>query len=828
MVKGSAFHASRNVLLAATMLAPWFATPALAQSAAGPADAADQPATDAQPAGIGDVIVTARKTGERLQDVPLTITALTAETLEKTDTKTIFDLATRTPGLYFGTTGGRNGGNKLQIRNLSTGTSGGSKASVFIDGVFMSGDYSSTALANLERIEVLKGPQSAYFGRSTFVGAVNFVTKDPGDVFAGKIDAITATDGEYDISGYLTTPIVKGVLSNTIAARYFEYGGPDAWVNRDGYHFGDQKTVAVTNKLVFTPTDWLKIRWYGSYVHDRDAIPQTSYAPINTRNSRIVRPDGTVSYYYKGSVNIDHSRANAPNLYQQFIKGYITDPGVTRNQYRSVFSFDADLGGSSLSGFAAYSDEKLANRFDASYLGARAGVIAPNAADVPTAYSFNASNFASFVRTKDQQYELRLTAPQDQRLRYTFGYNYTKIYGSTRALFDPVTPAGLKVNAAPIVVTNNRNTVLTNPSQTHGIFGGLYFDVTDQLTISAELRQQWDKISLTQLPTAFAPTPNPAFLEASFKATLPRLNIQYKVNDDLQFYAIYSVGNNPGGFNANVPTSFPLPTGVDRAFGEEKLYNYEGGLKSTWLDGRLIFNAAVYHMNWKNQQVPQATLTNFPQPGATTVFTTASSRSTVTGFEAELEALPAEGLNLRATASYGKAKYKELCSTNYFALTGIATGFGCRSVAGFQQEGTPALQLSLFADYDFPLTDTVNGYIRADYQHQSKIYLDEWNDAWMGAANLAGLRIGVQTGRITVEGFVRNLLNDDHSARTTRVSFTGVGGTSCAVGAVCPVGSYPTITTPLGTFPAGAAGNQSFADTARRPRQVGVRLGYKF
>ena len=173
--------------------------------------AAAKPAS-IEEASVGDIVVTARKSSERLQDVPLTISALSAATLEKTDTKTIFDLATRTPGLYFGTTGGRNGGNKLQIRNLSTGTSGGSKASVFIDGVFISGDYSSTALANLERIEVLKGPQSAYFGRSTFVGAVNFVTRDPGENFTGKIDAIWAGDGERDVSGFITTPIVSDVL----------------------------------------------------------------------------------------------------------------------------------------------------------------------------------------------------------------------------------------------------------------------------------------------------------------------------------------------------------------------------------------------------------------------------------------------------------------------------------------------------------------------------------------------------------------------------------------------------------------------------------------
>ena len=805
-------------LLAASVLSGFATAPAFAQDTS--STTPDPTSAAVSPAGavaVGDIVVTARKRKESLQKVPLTITALTSEMIAKTDTKTVYDLATRTPGLYYGTSGGRNGGNKLQIRNLSTGTSGGSKASVFIDGVFVAGDYSSTPLNNLERVEVLKGPQSAYFGRSTFVGAVNFVTRDPGDKFEGRIEVVAATQDETDVTAFVTTPIIGSTLSNTISGRIYDYHGPSAWTGPGGYHFGDQSTRAVTDKLVFRPTSDITIRWYNSYVHDRDHLPQTTYAPLSSRNLKVVRPDGTVAYYFAGNVNIDHSATNASTLYHtQVYNGVLNNPGVNRKQFRSVLSADGKILGQTLSAFAAYGNEKLQNNYDSYYLGAQT-VSAPDANGVLQNYSFNQQNYYAFQQTKDKQAELRLSSPSSWRLRYTLGYNFTKISGVTTYDYDPTRADGSHVYATPVRILSNTNTVLGNPSKTNGVFGGLYFDVTPQITVSGELRHQWDQISAVTTVQAYS---------ATFQSTLPRFNIQFQPNNHLNFYAVYSVGNNPGGFNTNVPEA-NLPAGVKVAYGEEKLYNYEGGMKTTWLDGKLTFNIAAYHMDWKNEQVLQSYLTNYPSIGAVSALYSNAAASYVNGFEAELNAQVTRALVLRATASYGKAKYKTYCSSNYYALTGVATGLGCRSVAGKQQEGTPATQISLFADYSHALNETTTGYIRADYQYQSKIFLDEWNSAWIGAANLAGVRIGIQTKHLGFELFVRNLFDDDHSARVTRASFVAVGGSACSVAAsaakTCAAGNYPAVVTAYGTTTAGAAGYQDIADTARRPRQFGLR-----
>ena len=150
---------------------------------------------------IDEIIVTARKREEKLIDVPISITAVTAEQLDRANVDDIADLAQQTPGLSFrqgfGRTGagqGNDGPSRPSIRGMSN-ILGAANASFFVDGIYVSGNINSYQLDNLERIEVIKGPQSALFGRQTFAGAVNYVTRRPGNEMDGKVKL---TYGQYD------------------------------------------------------------------------------------------------------------------------------------------------------------------------------------------------------------------------------------------------------------------------------------------------------------------------------------------------------------------------------------------------------------------------------------------------------------------------------------------------------------------------------------------------------------------------------------------------------------------------------------------------------
>ncbi len=775
-------------------------------SGIGWASGAAAAAADAANSGtLEEVVVTARKQEEKLQDVPLTVSALTAKSIEKLEIKSIFDLATVTPGVYFGTSGGRNGGNKLQIRNFSTGTAGPSKASVFIDGQYSPGDYASIPLANLERIEVLKGPQSAYFGRATFVGAVNFITRDPGNELTGKIDLVQATEGEHDYTGFISAPIIKDVLFEQITFREYSFTGPNKWHTTDGYHLGDQSTKSISSKTVWTPTSDIKIKVYYAHVEDSDHIPPVLYADPNSRVSMpralVSGQPQTFGYYFNGPV---HYNFSAPSW--GLPTTALTNPGIRHEQDRFSVAYEWHVLNHTVSGYVGKTHEAFHEQLDGNfYLSGTSPVVVPNGLGVPTSNNFASSFFNYALGEKDTQAEFRVTSPQDQRIRYTLGYNYSKVDG--HAFLSTL-------GGVPIFFSSGYGGSFLNPATDNSVFGGIYFDVNDHITISGEARYQHEKIETRSYSTALATLGTRLTrFNATYNSFLPRFNIQYKVNPNLQFYALYSVGNNPGGFQPITPAQ-AAANNIPYSYDEEKLKDYEAGVKSTWLDGRLTVNAAVFHMDFKNEQLAQTTPVAGTPTGFASIFLP-GVHSKVDGFEAEANAAVTDDLQLRATVGYGKAKYIAFCSAPYAALTGVQTGLNCRSVHGKQQEGTPALQTSFSGDYTHHVTSDLTLYVRGDWEYQSKVYNEEWDQSWVPAHSTINARVGVQYENWTLEGFVRNATNNDDTTRSTRVTDGRLAASAA---------SYPT----LGGFSQNIAGQQTVAGTAKKPRQYGVRLALQF
>lgn len=244
--------------------------PALAQTA---------PAADSAGEADGDIIiVTARKREENLQDVPLTIAVVGAATIEKANLDNVSDLAMQTPGFSykqgFGRIGGGGGGGGAGVRPSIRGMSsvvGAPNAAFFVDGVFVSDNIASYQLDNLERVEVIKGPQSALFGRQTFSGAINYVTRKPSDEWTGRIRATFAKFENQEISGYVSGPIVRDMLNAEINARFYTFGGD--YRNNDltpGDAIGDQRSFNLGGRLLFKPSDNFEALASVGYSKDRD------------------------------------------------------------------------------------------------------------------------------------------------------------------------------------------------------------------------------------------------------------------------------------------------------------------------------------------------------------------------------------------------------------------------------------------------------------------------------------------------------------------------------------------------------------------------------
>ena len=258
------------------------ANPAFAQGAPVKADADPQSATTADTAALdesagptlGDaIVVTARRREENMMSVPIAVAVMSSAAIEATGAKDLKDVAQFTPGLFIkpqgaGTTVDRSQA-RLVFRGLST-----SEGPIFIDGAPFSGN-GSPDVTDVERIEVLNGPQSVYFGRATFSGAVNYVTKRPGNEFGGRVSAEATTYDGFDGRLMVETPIVKDLLAVRVTARRYSYGGQ--YRNGiDGIRLGRESTTSASVAFALTPSSNLTVRGFYSFRHDNDGPPPSA------------------------------------------------------------------------------------------------------------------------------------------------------------------------------------------------------------------------------------------------------------------------------------------------------------------------------------------------------------------------------------------------------------------------------------------------------------------------------------------------------------------------------------------------------------------------
>ena len=760
---------------------------AMAQDARVPADPTSK---DSQ--GIEEVIVTARKQEESLQDVPITVTAFSAEALAEVAPKSLFDLNNLSPGLNFQDIGGgRAGGGRLQMRGISGGTSGASRAALFLDGIFLSGSINNIPFGALERVEVMPGPQSTQFGRSTFAGAMNYVTRDPGRVFSGRADLTYGSDGEEEAFVWVGGPLLGERLRGSVHAFHQSYEGD--YQSVQDVRMATTLTRAFGGKLIFDATDDLSIELRSFYSQDWDGPPVIQWIDPVTKPGFVpyARPNGTTVLYAAGQLPAlpfdprHSSRAVNPNA---------TEVHDRRNALRSSLQADYAMGDYSLTFSSGYFFEKstpgqYGNIFMAHNLMDFIGN--PN-------YALN----QTIARTDHVSAELRLASPQERRFRYELGLFYEEL----EAVNEGVTFGTNVCNticSLDVLGSFRVNTVVTpvntdNLTRDRSVFGAVHFDLTDSVTVSLEGRYQREYISNRNGVTNL-------FFDGTWNAFLPRLNLQFKASEDMQFYVVYSVGNNPGGFNTSQFLGLP-GTGTSlgqRQVEEEKLNNYELGMKSTWLDNTLMVNASVYHQLWKDMQLPAF----YFAPGGGTVFSVTENRGSakIDGLQLEVVSVPVEGLDLRATISYNAGEYTNFCSNNYAVLLGrsdLAAPNNCLFVNGAKLENVPRQTRSFSAGYTRPLANDWKWFARTSYQYQSGMWVEEYNVSSSPSGTVFTGDVGFEKGPLRVELYCRNCSDEDSPTRIGR-SFDLRAG--------------PTNQT-----------NVTTGYVLRRPRNFGIRMNYSF
>jgi outer membrane receptor protein involved in Fe transport len=773
-----------RILLAASVgaMALTIGLPAYAQS----------PSQAERGAGIEEIIVTARKREESLQDVPVTVTALSERFLQEAGIFSGRDIAKFTPGYHIEDIGVRYF-DKPTIRGLSTAsvTPADQKSSVYVDGVFVSGSFSTISLQDLQRVEVLKGPQSATFGRATFGGAVNYITKDPGNEFEGRVSARLATDAEYNLTALISGPIVADRLSALISGSLYRYGAPKSWRNSlGGEKLGKEATQSLSGKLLWQPTDTFQARLRAFYSHDEDSHNAIQFVDTQTRTGRFVDVTTGVVRFFPVGKAIEPTSPFAYNLDQ------VGDPGMKRDKYRLSLHMDWEVLGHTVSSMTAYNKDDTMRWTDGD-----SGPATPFRTVGPVVgggtFPFDTFTTRTIEKFEDFQQELRIASSSDQRFTYLFGAYFIRLI-SRNCTDNPVVPAS--TNAA-LNIRQRSCSFGNSDIENTALFGQLAYEITDTLTASFDARYQWDDV--TFLSKNFRPAV-PAFvsLNETFTAFLPRFTLDYKPSENLTFYGIVSKGNQPGGFNADPR----LPESL-RTFAEEELWNYEIGVKSSWLDNSLQANVALFHMDWSQQQLRRSI--DVTQPGgipALVAATTNAGKSKVDGVEVELNFAPTDNWFFRVAGAYNRGRFVSFCSEFLFRLTGIQGNDGCgagfASVKGNKFEAAPEWSGSISTGYNGQLAGEWRWFGRADLTFVGNKYDSEMNLAWTGDALKLNLTLGVENGGLRLEAFARNLFDDRTPGRVARLSDYRAG------------------------FDVRA--NQSVAWVPARPRQFGVQASYAF
>jgi outer membrane receptor protein involved in Fe transport len=799
------------------------ARPAVAVLVAAIAAIASPPA-----AAVDEILVTARRVEENIQDVPLAVSAFTAEQIQQLNLRTIDELARFTPGFSFNSAFGRQpGSDRPTIRGITTiqnGIGNASSAAYFIDGIYLGGSPQSTELTNLERFEVVKGPQAAQFGRGTFAGAINYVTRKPSlDGVEGGAQLTGAEFGTFEGSAWVSAPIVEDRLGFYLSAGYNESEG--AFDNQrpgtDG-KLGGTEDINLTAKLLFAPVEGLEITLKGGIQQTDDDHFAIYLQPRGLNNDFFRGAPGSgvaprAREYYVGEAVPDWDNMNIATdiLEAGGLSGTELDRAIGT---LSVVYTDptTNLTFSSLTG---YVDDSIKTGFDVSY-----------AAYEPL-FSVPGQQGTFFQLDKDESevftQEFRITTDQAKRLRGTGGV-YLFRQEDSEIFQDAVNPAGtaldvqLPVARVPLSASPLTQNRVTNLS----LFGGVEYDITDRWTAGVEGRYAQDRIKqVNDANGCVAGSPGCSTsgpFEATFSAFTPRVTTRFRLTDDVNLYANVAAGTRPGTFNANVPADeiTGLPDESFRAVDEERLISYEVGAKTAWFDRRLVANVAVYYNDLKDQQltvniegpggIPQSAIVNI-------------GKTEVWGAELDLQFEILENWTGQMIYAWTDSEITERISPDEAELRGwdgnadTIAQFG--DVAGNQSPRVPEHQFGFNTRYELPLS-WGGLYVGADYTYEDSRFAQEHNLIETGSRSLLGARLGARFGdNWDFQVWARNLTDNEAPVDILRYIDRRSGTlTPCATVGV----------TPPGTCSGSSTSPRGFALTPTIPRQYGATLSYRF
>ncbi len=764
----------------------WFggaASLALAGFGASPALSQDEEAADNR-----DIItVTARKREENIQDVPVAVSAFTSEDLFEQGIQNIEDLSRRTPGFVFDTPFGRQFDRPI-IRGQAN-ILGDSGVSVFIDGVNVTQSIRSLNFGDIDRIEIIKGPQSALFGRNTYSGAINITTRQPTNEFDGDLSFEAGADGLYQFLGNVRGPIIEDKLFFSLAGRVYDFDSEFDVPENKNPSVGNESSRSVSGVLRFLPTDNWEIVFRGAYNEDDDGhfpISLLGFEDLNVNVPGGAQLGGTQPFFQGEVPALFPSPSGSSQLSDTLGEG----GGLEREEQFYAINTNYEFGdGYNLFATLGYTKENFRDEIDSdgqltSFATARIFGPFPLSFDSggqPTAFGVGLTPF-DFTTTDDDVQEtfvaeMRIDSPQDRRFRWRLGGYFFRNDRSDRDLlgrfrdprFEQAALESFEQAEAEIASALGQFFVVrlspfdygpVDPTDTINrnvsVFGSVYYDITDRLTATAELR--WAEEEIRQQVVDFDTGEiiqldgESDEVSATFTALTPRFILNWQATDDSLLYASAARGTKPGGFNGAQGFEFGFGT-----FDEETNWQFEIGSKNLFFDNQFLVNAAFFYSSLRDYQLTE----NLAALGANTTVGSVTANvgdADIFGLELETSYTPNILPELTIGGTYAWT------DTEFTAGTEATQGavFGDSSIVGQEIPRQARHQASFFADYDYQISERVGALFSINGNYLSSRFAQVQNLAETGEAFELDARITFDLDdKYSLSFYGKNLTNED-------------------------------------------------------------------
>lgn len=730
----------------------------LVSAAIYPGAASAQQGDAASSASGRDVItVTARKREENLQDVPIAITALSSDELRDANTFGLEDVAQSTPGLVFRPF---TGFPEPTIRGLTqvdqTAIQG--QVGVFIDGVFLN-NRSSIEFGNLDiaQIEVLKGPQSALFGRNTFAGAINYRTRGAtlGE-FDATIEGEIGSDERRMIKGSMNIPLndfgairifggtskFDGTIPNTRDIGGDNVGG---WDKRSTY--GAQ---GLFEKGPFT----LKAFYARNEVEEDTPAITVLEVDQNTAGSEFVFDNGVdapTNFFtmFEGEVPYFGSTSIFPAA-----------RGVIGDFWLAYGNLDVDLNFATLTFNYSHSQSEFSSLVD--------NVGNPDAVNIPfagTGFSAQLLTNSTGDAAEQDSFEVRLASNADSPLQWLVGYSHFD--SESGNVLSSVTPLVGQPDTLE-VITFVPDRLAQNID---AVFASFSAPITDALNVSGEIRYtDEDQVFTDQIIVQFQGRfDDPISIPTAFEFWTGRASLDYSLNDDVLVYGSAARGIKSGGVNQ----SAGVQNNAAPIFDPESNWTYELGVKASLWDGRALVNAAVFYIDWNDLQ------TLAPAELGLGPATFNGVGATSKGFEVDATVDVTEKLQVRVATAYTDPTYKDGFIDESIRLncsdpmrTNLTLISACSNdVTGNQLARSSKFQVYSSATYTEPdLLYGFDGFIRGDISHESESFATSLNLASTGTRTLSNLRVGLRNENTQIAFWVDNLFDAEVIDRITSLT----------------------------------------------------------